>query len=115
MNILVNGDQVTAVLDWPGFMIDDAALDVAATMVLIQIVAGHLMPEVNRDEIMSRYLKAYTNRRQLDVQYLDYYRMLRCIPAIMEASTGQGAWSIEPILNELIATVKDISNIRITL
>ena len=113
MNILVTKGKVTAVLDWPGFMIDDAAIDVAATMILVQVVANHLMPEADLGEIMSQYLESYKDIRTLEERYLDYYRMLRCVPAIIEGAAGRGAWSIEPIFKGLIDTVFEISKIEV--
>jgi aminoglycoside phosphotransferase (APT) family kinase protein len=113
MNILVCDDQLTGVLDWPGFMIGDAAMDVAATMILFEVVLDHLMPEAKQDGLLSQYLKTYTDERPLDVSNLDYYRMLRCVPAVIEGATGQGAWSIEPILQDLILTIRNISGIQV--
>jgi aminoglycoside phosphotransferase (APT) family kinase protein len=113
MNILVRDGQLTGVLDWPGFMIGDAAMDVAATMILFEVVLDHLMPEVKQDRAQSQYLNAYTDIRPLDVSNLDYYRMLRCVPAVIEGATGQGAWSIEPILQDLILTIRNISGIQV--
>ena len=115
VNILVRDGQLTGVLDWPGFMIGDAAMDVAATMILFEVVLDHLMPEVKQDSILSQYLKAYTDVRPLDVSCLDYYRMLRCVPAVIEGASGRGAWSIEPILQDLILTIRNISGVQIVL
>ncbi len=115
INILVSNGKVTAVLDWPGFMIDDAAIDVAATMILVQVVADHLMPEADFGESMPQYLDSYKGIRTLDERYLDYYRMLRCVPAIIEGAEGRGAWSIEPIFRSLIDTVFEISKIKVVL
>jgi aminoglycoside phosphotransferase (APT) family kinase protein len=113
MNILVRDGQLTAVLDWPGFMIGDPAMDVAATMMLFEVVLEHLMPEVKQDGTLSQYLKAYTDVLPLDASCLDYYRMLRCVPAVIEGASGHGAWAIEPILQDSILTIRNISGVQV--
>jgi len=115
MNILVKDGKVTAVLDWPGFMIGDAIMDVAFTLVLCTIAARHLLPAQNWDEVMSRYLAAYRNERSLDVTYLDYYRILRCIIALVNGAEGQEAWASPSALKSLIGHVHDIAKIHVNL
>jgi aminoglycoside phosphotransferase (APT) family kinase protein len=48
-NILVQGGMVTGVLDWPGFLIADPALDIANTIVLVSIPFKHLAPPLGLD------------------------------------------------------------------
>ena len=44
LNILVQDGIVTGVLDWPGFIIADPALDIANTIVLSTIPFKHIAP-----------------------------------------------------------------------
>jgi len=115
LNILVKDGNVTAVLDWPGFMIGDAIMDVAFTMVLCSIAARHLLPTQNWDDVMSKYLEAYRSERSSDVTYLDYYRILRCIMAFVDGAEGQEAWTSPSALKSLTGHVHDIAKIRVTL
>jgi aminoglycoside phosphotransferase (APT) family kinase protein len=115
MNILVKNGKVTGVLDWPGFMIGDAIMDVAFTMVLCNIPARHLLPTQNWDEVISRYLAAYRNERSLEMTYLDYYRTLRCIIALVDGAEGQKVWSTPLALNSLTELIHDIAKIHVAL
>ena len=115
LNILVNDGKVTAVLDWPGFMIGDASLDVAFTLVLSTTVARHLLPGQNWDDIMAKYLAAYRSERLLDETHLDYYQMLRCIIAFVDGAEGQAAWTSPPILSSLIDHVHHLTQIHVAL
>jgi aminoglycoside phosphotransferase (APT) family kinase protein len=94
LNILIKGGKVSAVLDWPGFMIGEAVMDVAFTMVLSSTVAGYLLPTQNWDKVMSTYLKAYNSERSLDMTHMDYYRMLRCFIAFVDGAEGQELWTM---------------------
>ncbi|MCZ6678380.1 MAG: phosphotransferase, partial [Candidatus Poribacteria bacterium] len=115
LNILVKDEKVTAVLDWPGFLIGDPIMDVAVTTVLCTIAARHLLPTQNWDEIREKYLEAYRSERSLDMEHLDYYRMLRCVVALIGGAEGQEVWTAPFALKSLITHVHDIANIRVVL
>lgn len=115
LNILIKDGKVTAVLDWPGFMIGEAVMDVAFTMVLCSAVARHIMPTQNWDEFMSKYLEAYQSERSLDRTHLDYYRVLRCIMAFVDGAEGQAVWTSPLVLKSLIGQVRDITKIGVVL
>jgi aminoglycoside phosphotransferase (APT) family kinase protein len=115
MNILVKNGKVTGVLDWPGFMIGDAIMDVAFTKVLCTIAARHLLPTQNWDEVISRYLAEYRIERFLDMTYLDYYRTLKCIIALVDGAEGQEAWISPSALESLAKHIHDITKIRVAL
>jgi aminoglycoside phosphotransferase (APT) family kinase protein len=112
-NILVKDGEVTGVLDWAGFVIADAVMDVAFTMVILSIAAKHLTPTHDWDEVMSKYLDAYRSERPLDSEYLDYYRTLRCVAALVEGAEGQEVWTSPPLLNGLIKHVREIAGVRV--
>jgi aminoglycoside phosphotransferase (APT) family kinase protein len=115
LNILIKDGKVAAVLDWPGFMIGDAIMDVAFTMVLCSAVARHIMPTQNWDGFMSKYLEAYKSERSLDMTHLEYYRVLRCIMAFVDGAEGQEIWTTPPVLKSLTKHVLDIAKIRVVL
>ena len=96
-------------------MIGDAIMDVAFTMVLCTIAARHLLPTQNWDEVISRYLAAYRNERSLDVTYLDYYRTLRYIIALVDGAEGQEAWASPSALKSLAGHIHDIAKIHVAL
>ena len=113
LNILVKDGNVTAVLDWPGFLIGDAVMDVAFTIVLCTIAAKVLLPTKNWAEIIPKYLEAYRSERSLNMAHLDYYRMLRCVTAFVNGAEGQEAWRSLPALKSLTEHVHDIAKIRV--
>jgi aminoglycoside phosphotransferase (APT) family kinase protein len=115
LNILIKDGKVTGVLDWPGFMIGEAIMDVAFTMVLCSVVARHLLPTQNWDEFMSKYLEAYKSVRSLDMTHLDYYRVLRCTMAFVDGAEGQEIWTTPSVLESLTGHVYDITKIRVVL
>ena len=113
LNILVAEGQVSAVLDWPGFMIGDPVMDVAFTMVLCTIAAKQLLPGQNWDEILAQYLAAYREERPLDMTHLNYYRLLRCVVAFIDGAEGQAVWRSPAAVNYLRQHVDDIANIDV--
>ncbi|MBI4766178.1 MAG: phosphotransferase [Deltaproteobacteria bacterium] len=115
LNILIKEGRVTAVLDWPGFMIGEAVMDVAFTVFLCSTIAGHLLPTRNWDEVMSKYLEAYQSERSLDMTNLNYYRVMRCIIAFVDGAEGQAVWTSPSVLKSLIGQVRDIAKIWVVL
>jgi aminoglycoside phosphotransferase (APT) family kinase protein len=113
LNVLVKDGQVTGVLDWPGFMIADPVLDVAYTMVLITIPAKHQYPEVACEQLAQVYLDAYCTTRPLDLTYLDYYRVMRCVTAFVNGADGQDVWQHPLIVQDLAAYIQKTTGIRI--
>jgi aminoglycoside phosphotransferase (APT) family kinase protein len=116
-NILVKDGKVTAVLDWPGFLIGDSILDVASTVVLCIIGFKHILLPTSQsakwEEIIARYLEAYQSVRCFDLEYLDYYLVLRCVIALVNGAKGQEVWRDHAISKSLTRMVFDVTKIRI--
>ncbi|MEO9254277.1 MAG: phosphotransferase, partial [Tepidiformaceae bacterium] len=91
-NILIDGNRVTGVIDWPNVGFGDPAADVATTRVLLTAgpldVPGWARPPVNalRQWLARRYTNAYLKRRPLPRSSLRYYEALRCFLAMLHAS-----------------------------
>lgn len=113
LNILVQDGQVTGVLDWPGFAITDPVLDVANTTVLTAVSAKHLLGLETPDLAVEMYLAAYQAERPLDLRHLDYYRVRRCIYALLEGAEGQQVWQHPGIVQDLIEYTREITGIRV--
>jgi aminoglycoside phosphotransferase (APT) family kinase protein len=113
LNILVQDGQVTGVLDWPGFIIADPVLDVANTTVLTAVSAKHLLGLETPDLAVEMYLGAYQAERPLDLEYLDYYRVRRCVYALLEGAGGQQVWQHPGIVQDLIEHTHQITGIRV--
>ena len=113
LNILVKDGQVTGVLDWPGFLVDDPVLDVANTIVLTTIPGKHVLSLVEADGMAETYLDAYQAQRTLNLQNLDYYIARRCVLALVEGAEGQEVWQQPLIVDDLIETIGRITGIQI--
>jgi aminoglycoside phosphotransferase (APT) family kinase protein len=117
LNILVKDRKVTAVLDWPSFSIAPPILDVASTVVLCTIGFKHILfpssQNAKWEEIIARYLKAYQGVCCLDMEYFDYYKVLRCVIALVEGAKGQEVWKDHAISKSLTNMVFEVSKIRI--
>lgn len=93
LNILVQGEAVSAVLDWSGFAVGDAMMDVAFTDIILSIAAREVLPAGDLDQLRAGYFEAYETIRPLDRERLDYYRTLRCVMALVEGAEGQEVWA----------------------
>ncbi len=119
LNILVDGEKITGVLDWPGFAIADPVFDVANSIVLMTIPARYVaqsregFTSVDWDRAVERYLSAYQAHRSLDTTYLDYYKVRRCVRALVEGFEGQAIWQQPLIVEDLIACIQAITGIRV--
>ena len=104
LNILVERGRITAVLDWPGFLITDPVLDIANTTLLTTIPFRHLGSSILGPQVASAdfekgvqmYLDAYRERLPLDLTHLEYYRARRGILALIEGVRGQTTWRHPP-------------------
>jgi len=114
MNLLVRDGRISGVLDWGGFMVADPAVDVATTIVLTTISAKHLLSIAEGETVVELYLEAYRARRALDLTHLDYYRVRRCVIALIDGANGQAVWQHPGILQDLIACVREVTGIHIT-
>ena len=122
LNILVHDGQVSAVLDWPGFLVADPVLDVAITIVLTTIPYKHLsstleldIPSVDWELFAQQYLDAYQAEKPLDKTYLDYYRARRCVNALINGAEGQTAWQHPLIVKDLLEYIYSVTGIQITM
>jgi aminoglycoside phosphotransferase (APT) family kinase protein len=114
LNILVEGERITAILDWSGFLIADPAFDVATTLVLFSISAKHhiaagLTPPVDLDQVLADYLAAYEADRLLDHSRLDYYRALRSTISLVRAAQGGANWYQPGMTEDLVAVVEGVT------
>jgi aminoglycoside phosphotransferase (APT) family kinase protein len=114
MNVLMQDGKVTGVLDWPGFLIGDPALDVANTVTLMETSAKHILHIEQWQMLIQAYLAAYETARPLDRTYLDYYRARRCASALAEGALGQHVWQQPPIVRDLVDVVQQVTGIHVT-
>ena len=113
-NILVQDGRVTGVLDWPGLVIADPTLDVACTTVLLTIHAKHYLRQVEWPRVAEMYLDAYQTDRALELKYLEYYQVWRCICAFEDGADGLEVWQHPLVVRDLAEQVHRTTGIRIT-
>ena len=120
LNILYDDGKVTGVLDWPDFTIADPVFDVANTLLLTTIPLKRLaasmdyIPTMDWDIAAERYLAAYRTHRPLDSTNLDYYRVRRCVLALVQGFyEGQEVWQHSLVLNDVVGYIQEITGIQI--
>ena len=123
LNILIQDGIVTGVLDWPGFLIADPALDIANTILLTTVPFKHLASSLlgpnfasaDLERASQLYLDAYRAQLPLDITNIDYYRVRRSIHALIEGFRGHQVWHHSLIVKDLIELVHKATEIRITM
>jgi protein-S-isoprenylcysteine O-methyltransferase Ste14/aminoglycoside phosphotransferase (APT) family kinase protein len=119
LNLLYADGRVTGVLDWPGFAVADPAFDVANSLVLITIPFRRLaastegFSSVDWDLMTGLYLAAYRAHRPLDETNLDYYRVRRCMLALVEGYRGHQIWQHPLVVRDLLAHILQVTGIQI--
>jgi len=123
LNILIQDGKVTGVLDWGNFLIADLVFDIANTILLLTVPIKHLASavlgpdsaSVDWEMVANLYLDAYRSHRLLDSTNLDYYRVNRCVNALMQGFEGQEIWQQPLIVKDLIEYIHKITGIRISM
>ena len=121
LNVLHDGGKVTGILDWGGLTLAEPAYDVGNTLVLISIPYKHVAPSmdgyasVDFDLMAERYLAAYRAQRPLDSTNLDYYRIRRCVRALVEGAEGQQVWQHPLIVRDLLAYIHNRAGVSVTM
>ena len=91
LNVMVVGDRLTGVIDWPQAIAAEPAFDVSCTLVLLRFAdarfAGPLriVFEMIRTAMIRRYLAAYRSVRPFRDANTAYYEALRVLSALVSA------------------------------
>jgi len=115
LNLLVEDGRVSGVLDWSGFLLGEPAYDVGATMFLGQVAAPALMPEIDWEKLVRRYLRCYIGGSPLDPGRVNYYAAFRCLWAVYEGAEGHLAWSDPEIGDRLSGYFQEKTGISIAI
>jgi aminoglycoside phosphotransferase (APT) family kinase protein len=90
LNVMMEGGDVTGVLDWANARLDDPAWDVGASIALFSHgpidLPGPLVriADVARGWLMRRYLNAYLAERQLDMDAVRCFEAMRLLGFLIE-------------------------------
>jgi aminoglycoside phosphotransferase (APT) family kinase protein len=97
MNILIDGGEVSGVIDWPWVGVGDPAYDVGATVALMTQGPVDLprplwaIGRSVRRWIVRRYLKAYRAKLPVDQGAVDYFEAFRLLGFLIEAGQHRAA------------------------
>ena len=122
LNILVSEGKVTGVVDWPGLVIADPELGIGNTLVLLSIGYKNLAPTIRPELadldfilLVQKYLDAYRAVRPYNASNLSYYRVRRCVHALVQGVEGQVVWQHPGIVRDLCDYVRGVTGILIHL
>jgi aminoglycoside phosphotransferase (APT) family kinase protein len=113
-NILMAGNAVTGVLDWPNAVIADPAYDVAATRIILSCAPIEMaavpallrwVARMVRPILLVRHLAGYQRRRKLDPTTLAYYEAASCMRGLVRVAEARlGSAGAPAALNPLDAS-----------
>jgi aminoglycoside phosphotransferase (APT) family kinase protein len=104
--------EVSGVLDWGNFLVADPILDIAATKVLLSILAPiHLPGSIPS----ARALAAYQTMHPLDTQKLTYYEVVRMITGLINGADGQYAWRHKDVVIQVYNTLREYTKLKINI
>jgi aminoglycoside phosphotransferase (APT) family kinase protein len=121
LNVLVDEGEVTGILDWGGLTLADPAYGVGNTLVLLTIAVKNLATSmglfagIDFDRIAELYMAAYRGHKPLDRTHLDYYRVRRCVQALVEGIEGQQVWQHPSIVRDLLACIHEVTGIQLSM
>ena len=98
--------------DWPSFMVADPIADVACTMTL-GIPARHLFSLSPNHQPWDRYLESYRREAPVDPIVLDYYRIRRCLMALLAGASGRVMWRHPAIARDVIADLRELTGVAL--
>jgi aminoglycoside phosphotransferase (APT) family kinase protein len=134
LNILMERESVSGVIDWANTTIADPAFDVGNTNVLLRLAPLELplvlegITNVVRPILARRYYDAYRQLRTVDPEAMKYYEALRCVvelvgvaqrrladAGIIEPRSGPNPWGAPPATNRLMSHFRKITGVTLSL
>jgi Ser/Thr protein kinase RdoA (MazF antagonist) len=109
LNILMHNGEVSAVLDWSGFLIADPAYDVAITRLIGFTAVPPEWPRITRE-----YCEHYQNESQVNADNVGYYEAFRCLWALVEGADGHSVWGIPEIMERLSEYFEALTGVKIS-
>lgn len=124
LNIMVQGDRITGVIDWAQAIAAEPAYDVAATRVLGRLADpnlprwAHAAIGIARRLMLRRYMNVYRALRPLEPRNLPYFEALRILSALTFAGERPGPgnpWGTAPVVAALKREFEQISGVAVRL
>ena len=128
LNILADKNQPTGVIDWANAVIAEPAMDVGSAIANISAVPLNLpwaLRMAARQAVgaaLRRYERTYRTRRPLDDEAVLYYQVFRAVAQLVGVGrakaagrAGSGAFNSAAGVNNLIALIKKLSGVSVSL
>jgi aminoglycoside phosphotransferase (APT) family kinase protein len=90
LNVLVDHDTISGVLDWAACRIGEREFDVAHTRSKLSCVAPVLLPRYNWQLFVEQYDACYQDNHPLNNRRIEYYEALYCFRSFVELARGVG-------------------------
>lgn len=113
MNLLVKDGEVTAILDWSGFMVGDPMYGLGWTKALFVATRKTELSDDVFNQLLQMYIDAYESIHPIDYQKMEYYVVYRLVRALIEGLEGQEIWTQPIIVNNIIKEIKDMTGILV--
>jgi aminoglycoside phosphotransferase (APT) family kinase protein len=128
LNVLMEGDRVSGVIDWAMTVVADPAFDVGNTKVLLALAPLDL-PAVLRPlasavcpAMAKRYYEAYRRHRAVDAEAVRYYEALRCVMELLwvgesrRAAAGDAGqitnpWAVPRMTERLLSHFRKVTGV----
>lgn len=123
LNVMVDGESLSGVIDWSQAIIAEPAFDVAATRVILRFpslgeprwVRGPLL--LARTVFLRSYMQAYGGARPFDARNLGYFEAMRVLHALAVAGetppSPRDPWNQPHTLAALYRHFETISGVRV--
>ena len=123
LNIMVQGERLVGVIDWPQAIVAEPAYDVASTLVLLRFAdagltgAARTLFDLFRLIPVRRYLSFYRRMRPFREDNIAYYEALRVLSALTYAGEyppGPGnPWHKPHVLSALYHHFEAVSDVKV--
>ena len=113
LNVLVENECVSGVLDWSGFLVADPVYDVATTKVVCEIAAPVVVTGFDLPRLTREYLDLYRREIPFEEGRLHYYEAYRVLRALLEGARGHRIWTRDEVMRTLITRFKEITGIEV--
>jgi aminoglycoside phosphotransferase (APT) family kinase protein len=125
LNVVMDGDTLSGVIDWSQAIVAEPAFDVAATRVLLRFGDAHEPPWARwparwlRRIPVRRYTSFYRAARAFDDRNVPYFECMRVLAALIvagETAAGPGnPWRAPHTLTALYRHFETISGVRVAI
>jgi aminoglycoside phosphotransferase (APT) family kinase protein len=113
-NILVDQENISAVLDWSGFKVQEPEYDISNTKIKLTCIGPSVFPNIDWMQFINRYYECYCNELPLDQIKVEYYDALVCIGLILSFEVhGFEVFSRPGVQERLVHSFQENTGIKL--